>query len=124
MIKFVAKEFSVDAAGPDGKERRTISGVAVPYNTFATVSDDSEVMFEPGSLPIDGKAPRLFMYHDASQPVGVVTERVDTRVLVVVYEVVKTEGSVYVGQQVDVFIQRPNAAGRSVPASTNTPAIR
>ena len=35
---------------------------------------------------------------------GVVTERVDTRVLVVVYEVVKTEGSVYVGQQVDVFI--------------------
>ena len=78
MIKFVAKEFSVDAAGPDGKERRTISGVAVPYNTFATVSDDSEVMFEPGSLPVDGKAPRLFMYHDASQPVGVVTERVDT----------------------------------------------
>ncbi|MCE2875574.1 MAG: hypothetical protein LW625_08050, partial [Planctomycetaceae bacterium] len=35
---------------------------------------------------------------------GIVTERVDTRVLVVVYEVVKTEGSVYVGQQVDVFI--------------------
>jgi HK97 family phage prohead protease len=29
-------------------------------------------------LPVEGKAPRLFMYHDASQPVGVVTERVDT----------------------------------------------
>lgn len=78
MLKFVAKEFSVDAAGPDGKERRTISGVAVPYNTFAVVSDNTEVMFEPGSLPVDGKAPRLFMYHDATQPVGVVTERVDT----------------------------------------------
>lgn len=78
MIKFIAKEFSVDAAGPDGKERRTISGVAVPYNVFATVSDNSEIMFEPGSLPVDGKAPRLFMYHDATQPVGVVNERVDT----------------------------------------------
>ncbi len=32
----------------------------------------------PGSLPVDGKAPRLFMYHDHSQPVGIVTERVDT----------------------------------------------
>ncbi|MGA0081770.1 MAG: HK97 family phage prohead protease, partial [Ilumatobacteraceae bacterium] len=32
----------------------------------------------PGSLPVEGKAPRLFMYHDASQPVGIVTERVDT----------------------------------------------
>jgi HK97 family phage prohead protease len=29
-------------------------------------------------MPVEGKAPRLFMYHDASQPVGVVTERVDT----------------------------------------------
>jgi HK97 family phage prohead protease len=36
------------------------------------------VIFRPGSLPVEGKAPRLFMYHDASQPVGVVTERVDT----------------------------------------------
>jgi HK97 family phage prohead protease len=36
------------------------------------------VIFKPGSLPVEGKAPRLFMYHDASQPVGVVTERVDT----------------------------------------------
>jgi HK97 family phage prohead protease len=36
------------------------------------------VIFRPGSLPVEGKAPRLFMYHDASMPVGVVTERVDT----------------------------------------------
>jgi HK97 family phage prohead protease len=44
----------------------------------ATVSDGTAVIFRPGSLPVEGKAPRLFMYHDASQPVGVVTERVDT----------------------------------------------
>jgi len=35
---------------------------------------------------------------------GIVTERVDTRVLVVVYQVEKADGPVYVGQQVDVFI--------------------
>ena len=35
-------------------------------------------MFRPGSLPVDGKAPRVFMYHDASKPVGIVAERVDT----------------------------------------------
>ncbi len=44
----------------------------------ATVSDGTAVIFRPGSLPVEGKAPRLFMYHDASMPVGVVTERVDT----------------------------------------------
>jgi HK97 family phage prohead protease len=78
MLKLVAGEFTVDAAKGEEAPRRTISGVAVPYNTFAVVNDDTEVMFMPGSLPVDGKAPRLFMYHDASQPVGVVTERVDT----------------------------------------------
>ena len=78
MIKLIAGEFTVDKAAADGEGRRTISGVAVPYNVFAVVSDGSEIMFMPGSLPVEGRAPRLFMYHDHSQPVGVVTERVDT----------------------------------------------
>lgn len=78
MIRLIAGDFSVDAAASDGQPRRTISGTAVPYNTPATVNDGTTVMFRPGSLPIEGKAPRLFMYHDATQPVGVVTERVDT----------------------------------------------
>ena len=78
MIKFISGDFTVDKAAANGEGKRTISGVAVPYNVFATVSDGSEIMFKPGSLPVDGKAPRLFMYHDHSQPVGVVTERVDT----------------------------------------------
>lgn len=77
MLKLIASHVSVDAA-TNGEPRRTISGVAVPFNTFAVVSDDTEVMFLPGSLPVEGKAPRLFMYHDATQPVGVVTERVET----------------------------------------------
>jgi multidrug resistance efflux pump len=39
---------------------------------------------------------------------GVVTERVDTRVLMVVYEIEQAQGDVYVGQQVDVFVDGPS----------------
>ena len=77
MIKLISGDFTLDAAKGDAP-RRTISGTAVPYNVPATVSDGTQVIFRPGSLPVEGKAPRLFMYHDASMPVGVVTERVDT----------------------------------------------
>jgi multidrug resistance efflux pump len=50
---------------------------------------------------------------------GVVTERVDTRVLVVLYEVEKAEGPVYVGQQVDVFVD--GAAGGKPTANSAKP---
>jgi len=78
MIKFNLTDFTIDAAGPDGLPRRTITGVAVQYNTFATVSDGTTVSFAPGSLPTDGRPPRVFMYHNSDMPVGLVTERVDT----------------------------------------------
>ena len=77
MIRFTADTVSVKAEQGDAGERR-IDAIAVPYNVFATVSGGQEVMFKPGSLPIDGKAPRVFMYHDSSKPVGIVAERVDT----------------------------------------------
>jgi HK97 family phage prohead protease len=77
MIKLIAGEFTLDAAAGDTPSR-TISGIAVPYNVEAVVSDGTSVIFRPGSLPVEGKAPRLFMYHNASMPVGIVTERVDT----------------------------------------------
>jgi HK97 family phage prohead protease len=67
----------VEAAAGDAPTR-TISGIAAPYNISATVSDGSSVQFAPGSLPVDGKAPKLFMYHDSSQPVGLVTSRTET----------------------------------------------
>jgi hypothetical protein len=78
MITFNTKTFAVEAAGQDGLPRRTITGVAVQYNTFATVSDGTTVSFAPGSLPVDGRPPRVFMYHDSTMPIGLVTERVDT----------------------------------------------
>ena len=77
MLKFTAS-IALDAAADDGTPKRTITGVAVPYGVAATVTDGTQVRFEAGALPVDGKAPKLFLYHDATQPVGVVTERVDT----------------------------------------------
>ena len=71
--------FAIDVEAAAGEEpTRQISGIAVPYNVPATVSDGSKVQFAAGSLPVDGKAPKLFMYHDSTQPVGLVTARTET----------------------------------------------
>jgi HK97 family phage prohead protease len=77
MIRFTADTVTVKAEAGEAGERR-IDAIAVPYNTFATVTGGQEVMFKPGSLPTEGKAPRVFMYHDSTKPVGIVAERVDT----------------------------------------------
>lgn len=69
--------WSVEAAASDGTPTRTVSGVAVPYNVVAD-SMSGPVMFLPGSLPTDGKAPKLLTNHDRTSAVGLVTDRVDT----------------------------------------------
>jgi HK97 family phage prohead protease len=77
MIKLIASQVSIDAAaGETG--RREITGIAVPYGVAATVADGTSVIFEQGSLPVDGKAPRLYLNHMASSAIGIVTERVDS----------------------------------------------
>jgi len=78
MIRFNAPSATIDAAAGDGTPSRTITGIAVPYGVAATVSDGTAVTFEQGSLPVEGKAPRLYMNHDSNQAIGIVTERVDT----------------------------------------------
>jgi len=76
-MKLIASQVTIDAAaGETG--RREITGVAVPYGVAATVADGTSVIFEQGSLPVDGKAPRLYMNHDSTNAIGIVTERVDT----------------------------------------------
>lgn len=82
MIRLTPQQFDIDAAQGD-QPRRTISGVAVVYGVEATVSDGTRVKFLEGSLPLEGPNPKLFLYHDSTQPVGVVTERtqVDNTVL-------------------------------------------
>jgi HK97 family phage prohead protease len=76
-LRFTSDRIDVIAEAGEQGERR-IDAVAVPYNVFATVSGGQEVSFMPGSLPVEGKAPRVFMYHDSTKPVGIVAERVDT----------------------------------------------
>jgi len=77
MIKIIASQVTIEAAaGETG--RREITGIAVPYGVAATVADGTSVIFEAGSLPVDGKAPRLYMNHDSTNAIGIVSERVDT----------------------------------------------
>jgi len=77
-LQISAKLHAVNAAGTDSQPGRTVEGVAVEYNTDAVVSDGTLVRFLPGSLPVDGAAPKFIRDHDLSQPLGIVTERVDT----------------------------------------------
>ena len=76
MIKLTATDTFIIAE--ESETPRTISGVAVPWNTEATVSDGTRVKFERGSLATNGKNPKLLKYHDDTKPVGVVTGRVDS----------------------------------------------
>lgn len=79
IIRLAVGTVTIDAAAPDSdKPARTITGIAVPYNVDAVVSSNQRVRFLPGSLPTDGRSPRLIESHDMSQVVGVVTERVAT----------------------------------------------
>ena len=77
MIYLTSSNVKIAAAaeGETAAPARTIEGVAVPYNTVAVVSGGEKVMFLPGSLPVDGKAPRLLENHDGSKIIGVVTAR-------------------------------------------------
>jgi len=77
MMRLNAQAVSIDAAaGETG--RREISGIAVPYGIPAVVADGTSVIFQAGSLPVDGKNPRLYMNHDSTNAIGIVTDRVDT----------------------------------------------
>ena len=70
--------FTVDAAASDGQPSRSITGLAVPWNVATTDSLGTKVMFKAGSLPEDGRPPRLLESHDPAKVRGLVTERVST----------------------------------------------
>jgi hypothetical protein len=78
MIRFNATAISIDAAAADGTPSRTITGIAAPYNEIARVSDGTEIMLSPGSLPVDGPNPKLFVGHSAEKVIGTVIAREDT----------------------------------------------
>jgi hypothetical protein len=78
MLKLISTDLTLDAAAIEGMPSRSVSGVAVPYGVAATVSDGTKVIFEEGSLPTDGKAPKIYLNHNSEQAVGLVSERVST----------------------------------------------
>ena len=78
MLKFISTDLTLDASAVEGVASRSISGVAVPYGVSATVSDGTKVIFEQGSLPTDGKAPKIYLNHNSEQAVGLISERVST----------------------------------------------
>ena len=77
MIRLTAQSVTIDAAEGDTPSR-TISGIAVPYNTDAVVLGGRKVRIMPGALPVDGPNPRLLAEHDTDRVIGVVTERIST----------------------------------------------
>jgi multidrug resistance efflux pump len=80
-----------------GRYRAGIPGVAMPRGFPDLKYDLQFVRIEPFVVP-------------KRSLTGDNTERVDTRVLQVIYEVAKNEPPLYVGQQVDVFFKLPDDA--------------
>jgi HK97 family phage prohead protease len=76
MIEFVSVPITLDAAAGE-ESPRTITGVAVPWDTPATVSSGERVAFKRGAFDVNAKAPKLLEGHDMTQLRGIVTELVD-----------------------------------------------
>ena len=75
MIKFTAVPVTLDAAAGEDAPR-TITGIAVPWDTVATVSGGEKVMFKRGAFDLNAKAARLLENHDG-RPIGIVNELID-----------------------------------------------
>jgi HK97 family phage prohead protease len=78
MLRLTQQDLKIDAAGPNGMPRRTLAGLALPYNVEAVVNDGTKVMFLPGSLNAGAKMPKLYLGHDSMQAVGILTSLVDS----------------------------------------------
>lgn len=75
-IEFVAVPVTLDAAAGEDSPR-TLTGVAVPWDTPAVVSSGESVLFRKGAFDVNAKAPKLLEGHDMTQLRGVVTELVE-----------------------------------------------
>ena len=78
MIRLHVSDLSIDAQALDGTPARSITGLALPWDVATTDSLGTKVLFEKGSLPETGRAPKLVEGHDLSKVVGLVMERVST----------------------------------------------
>lgn len=71
MITFIHVPVTLDAAAGEDSPR-TITGIAVPWDTTATVSDGTKVQFVRGAFDTAQKAPKLIENHDLTQLRGTV----------------------------------------------------
>ena len=79
MIKFNAQLVTLDASADETQPSRTITGLAVPWDVVANLSNDvGPVKFLKGSISVDGPMPKLLEYHDDTRVIGRVTERLST----------------------------------------------
>jgi HK97 family phage prohead protease len=77
MIRLQAIPVTLDAAAGEDSPR-TITGIAVPWDVTATVSDGTKVSFLRGAFDLEAKNPKLLENHDSTQLRGVVTELADS----------------------------------------------
>jgi HK97 family phage prohead protease len=76
-IEFVAVPVTLDAAAGEDSPR-TITGVAVPWDTPAVVSGGQKVQFSRGAFDVNQKPAKLLEGHDMNQLIGTVPELADT----------------------------------------------
>jgi hypothetical protein len=75
-LTFQAVPVTLDASAGEDKPR-TITGVAVPWETVAVVSSGEKVLVRRGAFNLDAK-PKLLENHDMTQLRGVVNELADS----------------------------------------------
>lgn len=71
------QNFDIIKAADGATPSRTLSGVAVPWDTVGNAST-GPVMFLKNSLPTDGPKPKLLRDHNVQNPIGLVTDLVST----------------------------------------------
>ena len=76
ILHFDAIPCTLDAAAGEDKPK-TITGLAVPWDTPATVMSGEKVAFKRGAFDLNAKAPKLLENHDLGALRGVVTSLAD-----------------------------------------------
>ena len=78
MIRFDADAALITAQAGDATQPARISGLAVPWDVVATVSDGTRVQFARGAFDVGQKPAKLIENHDITQLRGVVNALTDS----------------------------------------------
>ena len=78
MIRFDADATLITAQAGDATQPARISGLAVPWDVVATVSDGTSVQFARGAFDVSQKPAKLIENHDMTQLRGVVNTLTDS----------------------------------------------